>query len=397
MLINLKKNLIIKIVCFVAAALLWGYVASSQSMVAKFPGDLTIKSINVPAGLTPIIDDKTVAIKIMAKQGIWQKLSPDNFSAYIDLAGLKEGTNEVEVVVTSKQSTVSVVSKTPDKIMVTMEKTISKEVPLKGKIEGSVAEGMVVDRIVLNPSTVTVTGSKQVLDTILEIVVPVTADGESASFVKKAVVALDSSVGLNASVDPTETQASVVLTKGANVKTVGITANTSGIVRTNYYISGIQVTPETIDISGPKDLIDGIKVLETQPISVSDLAADTSFDVGLVLPSGVTLYNVSSSKVHVEMQISLAEAFREFEVSLFQYTGSSLYTHTPNTVKIRVRGPLSTINALTGAEFSVSVNPDGRAAINGDITYPIAPVDIKTTADVTVSSVTPTQIIFRAK
>jgi YbbR domain-containing protein len=397
MLSIIKRNLLIKILCFAAAALLWGYVASSQSMVAKFPGSLTIMAINAPSGLTPIIDDKTVDIKIMAKQGIWQKLSPDNFSAYVDLAGLKEGTNEVNVVVTSKQSTVSVVSKTPDKIMVTMEKTISKEVPLKGKIEGSVAEGMIVDKITLNPSTVTVTGSKQVLDTILEIIVPVLADGESVSFVKKAAVTLDSSIGMNATVDPTETQANVVLAKGANVKTVGITANTSGIVRTNYYISGIQVSPETIDISGPKDVINSIKVLETQPISVNDLATDTTVDIGLVLPSGVTLYNASNTKVRVEMQISLAEAFREFEVSLFQYTGSSLYMHTPNTVKIRVRGPLSTINALTGAEFAVSVNPDGRAAINGDITYPIAPVDIKTIADVTVSSVTPTQVIFRAK
>jgi len=397
MLTIIKRNLLVKILCFVAAALLWGYVASSQSMVAKFPGDLTIKAINVPAGLTPIIDDKTVQIKIMAKQGIWQKLSPDNFSAYVDLAGLKEGTNTVDVVVTSKQSTVSVVSKTPDKVMVTMEKTISKEVPLKGKIDGDLAEGMVVDKITLNPNMVTVTGSKQVLDTILEITVPVKADGEVVSFVKKAAVTLDSAAGSNFTLDPVETEATVTLAKGANIKTVGITANTSGVVRTNYYISGIQITPDTIDISGPKDVIDKIKVLETQPIDVSDLAADTAIDVGLVLPSGVTLYNASSTKVHVTMQISLAEAFREFDVSLFQYTGSSLYTHAPDTIKIRVRGPLSTINALNGSEFAVIVNPDNRAAINGEITYPIAPTDIKTPADVTVSSVTPTQVVFRAK
>ena len=130
---------------------------------------------------------------------------------------------------------------------------------------------------------------------------------------------------------------------------------------------------------------------------MTDLAADTTIDVGLILPSGVALYNASSTKVHVAMQISLAEAFREFDVSLFQYTGSSLYTHTPDTVKIRVRGPLSSINALTGSEFAVIVNPDNRAAINGEITYPIAPTDIKTPTDVTVSGVTPTQVVFRAK
>jgi YbbR domain-containing protein len=397
MLAIIKRNLLIKILCFVAAALLWGYVASSQSMVAKFPGDLTIKTINVPAGLTPIMDEKTVQIKIMAKQGIWQKLSPDNFSAYVDLAGLKEGTNEVDVAVTSKQSTVSVVSKTPDKVMVTMEKTISKEVPLKGKIDGNLAEGMIVDKITLNPDTVTVTGSKQILDTILEITVPVKADGESVSFVKKVAVTLDSGISSNVTVDPVETEATVTLAKGANIKTVGITANTTGVVRTNYYISGIQVTPDTIDISGPKDIIANIKVLQTQPIDVTDQAADTTADIGLILPSGVTLYNASGTKVHVSMQISLVEAFREFDVSLFQFTGSSLYTHTPDAIKVRVRGPLSTINALTGAEFAVIVNPDNRASTNGEITYPIAPTDIKTPADVTVSSVTPTQVIFKAK
>ncbi|MEI7792149.1 MAG: CdaR family protein [Candidatus Berkelbacteria bacterium] len=394
---HFKKNLLIKILCLVGATLLWGYVASSQSMVANFPGNLTIETINVPSGLTPILGSKTVEIKIMAKQGIWQKLAPSNFSAYVDLKGLKEGTNEIDVIVTSKQSTVSVISKSPEKIMVTLEKTISKEVPLKGKIDGNLAEGMIVDKIALNPNTVTVTGSKQVLDTILEITVPVKADGEAASFVKKAAVALDSNAGSNAILDPVETEATVTLAKGANIKTVGITADTSGVVRTNYYISGIQVTPDTIDISGPKDVIDKIKVLETQPISVSDLAADTATDVGLVLPSGVTLYNAANTKVHVTVQISLAEAFREFDVTLFQFLGSSLYTYTPTSVKIRVRGPLSAINALTGADFSVLVNPETRPSVNGDITYSLAPVDIKAPADVIVTSVTPTQIVFRAK
>lgn len=394
---HLKKNLFIKILCLVGATLLWGYVASSQSMVAKFPGNLTIQTINVPAGLTPIIGSKTVEIKIMAKQGIWQKLSPDNFSAYVDLKGLKEGTNEIDVTVTSKQSTVSVVSKTPEKIMVTLEKTISKEVPLKGKIDGDIAEGMLVDRISLVPSTATITGSKQALDTIVELLVLVPADGETASFTKKVAVKLDSTVGANASVDPVEAQASVVLAKGANIKTVGIRANTTGVVKSNYYISGVQVSPDTIDISGPNDSLANIKVVDTLPINTTDLSADAVFDVGLALPSGVTIYGSSSSKVRVSLQISMAEAFREFDITLFQFLGSSLYTYSPSTVKIRCRGPLSAINSLTGADFAVLVNPETRPIIGGEITYPIAPVDIKAPADIVVTSVTPTQIIFRAK
>jgi YbbR domain-containing protein len=397
MFLHFKKNLLIKILCLVGATLLWGYVASSQSMVANFPGNLTIETINVPAGLTPIVGSKTVEIKIMAKQGIWQKLSPDNFSAYVDLKDLKEGTNEIDVTVTSKQSTVSIVSKSPDKIMVTLEKTISKEVPLKGKIDGSVAEGMLVDRISLAPATATITGSKQALDAIVELEVLVPADGETASFSKKVAVKLDSSPGANASVDPVEAQASVVLTKGANIKTIGVLPHTTGVVKTNYYISGIQVSPDTIDISGPKDVISSMKVVDTLPIDMTGLSADAVFDVGLALPAGVTIYGSGSNKVQVTLQISLAEAFREFDVSFFQFLGSSLYTYAPTSVKVRCRGPLSAINSLTGADFAVLVNPETRPLVNGEITYPIAPMDIKAPADIIVASVTPTQITFRAK
>ena len=191
---NFSNNLSIKLFCFFAALFLWIIVAAGQSTVGKFPNSLKIKSINAAAGMVAIYDLKTVEVKIMAEPSVWKQLSTESFSAYVDLSGLSTGTHEVSVNVVSSVPGVQIVEKSPDRILISLEQIITKEVNINKRVEGSAAEGLVAGTIELNSEKVQARGAKSVIDNLTEASVIISLNGETEDFKKTVeIIALDES------------------------------------------------------------------------------------------------------------------------------------------------------------------------------------------------------------
>lgn len=390
------KNIAAKIICVFAAIVLWIYVASGQSSVGKFPGDIQITAKNVPSGLVAIYDDKTVQVQIMAEQKVWKQLSADSFSAYVDLNGLSTGTYELSVNVASSVEGVQIISKTPDKIFVRLEKIVSKKVSVSPRTEGSAGEGLVAGNIELVPNNVDVSGPSSIVNNLAEAIAPIRLNGETADIEKNIPVTAYSDDGKEVkdlTFTPSEVKAKIPIVKASNNKTVGIKALTSGAPKDGFYVSKISIVPATVDVTGPISLLSSINYIETAKIDINNTSSNFEKEVALTIPDGVGLQKGQLSRVKVLIALSENSITRSISpqvVAVNLNSGLRLASYSPTEIKVMVSGPQSQINSLTSNDLKIKVNAAGRVA--GNFNYDISLGSVELPAGLSAVSVLPSSI-----
>ncbi|MCL5410832.1 MAG: CdaR family protein [Patescibacteria group bacterium] len=395
----ITKNFGIKLFCLFAAGLLWVYIAAGQNSVGKFPGSIKIRAINVPSGLVASYDAKTVDIKVMADPLIWRKLSAETFSAYVDLSAHSEGTYELDVNVVSSIPGVQIVEKNPDKIFVSLEPIISKEVNINKKIEGNAADGLVAGSIDLLPTKVEAKGPKSLINNLTEATVVVKLNGETSDFTKTLTVKAFNEKGDEIEgIDfiPDEVKATIPIVKTSNNKTVGIKAKIEGSPKAGYYVSSIIINPSTVDILGPAEVLNVINFIETFAIDVTNSSSDLEKEIPLDLKSGVTLQQNSPSKVKVKIKFSRSEITREISPSITtKNLDSSLYpsTITPNQIKVIISGPIDTINNLKASDVVLALDfQDKKASQGGTYNFDLNSKSFSAPDGVSIISILPSSI-----
>lgn len=395
----LKKNLSIKIVCLVAAALLWIYIAASQNTVAKYPGSIQIKAINVPGNLVAIYDIKTVNIKIMADPSTWSKLSTDSFSAYIDLSGHTEGTYEFNVNVVSSLPGVQIIEKNPNKIIVSLEPVISKEVGINKTTEGAAAEGLVAGNIVLDPEKVVIKGPKSVINGISEVYAIIRLNGESEDFTKNiSLVALDEQGEAinNVEIIPPNVSAAVAIVKASNNKTVGVKVKTTGMPKAGYYVANISVAPNTIDITGQASTLTDIAYIETAPIDLTNQDVNIDQDVALNLKTGIALQRGSPSKVHVKITLSKNDTSKEITATIESKNlpaNYSVASYDPAQVKVICSGSADIIGSINSGDIILTLDfADKKLTDGARVSFEFSSANFKVPNGVAIVSILPSII-----
>lgn len=346
----LFENLAVKIICLFSATILWVYLAASQSTIARFPGNIPIIANNTPSGLVAIYDQKSVEIKVMAEPDAWQNLSIDSFSANIDLAGFTEGTFEVPVNVVSKNRGVTIVEKTPAKIIVTLEPLASKEVTVSSRLKGEASLGLVAGKISFNPNEVTIRGAKSIVESISEVYALIELTGEDTDFMRKISLFVDDEKTTGyIEITPNEVMADVAIIKGSNIRTAGIKPNISGKLKDNYQIEKISVNPTVVEITGTYENISTITQIETIKIDISGLESSFEKEVSLVLPSGIALLDSKFQKVLVKIDVVPITTSKDFVVSKFSYQNidqSKIKSKNFKEISVTLKGPITSINTI---------------------------------------------------
>lgn len=392
------KNIGIKIFCIILATALWIYIAVGQNTIAKYPGSISIKAINVPSGLVAIYDTKTVDIKIMAEPAVWSKLSSDSFSAYIDLSGHNEGTYELPVNVVSSTSGVDIVEKSPNKIIVSLETVITKEIPISNKIEGSAAEGLVAGNIDLKPTITMIRGPKSIVNNITEATALIKLNGESEKFTKKIALSALDEQGENidtVTFDPAEVTATVAVVKASNNKTVGVKVKTTGSPKTGYFVSNITVLPNTIDITGSASLLADITYVETGAIDITNQSTDIEKDVVLSVKNGLALQVGSPAKVHVKITFAKNAVTKDIIATILPInldTNYQVTTYNPSQITVICSGSLDIISSLKSSDIVLNLDFSGKSLSGSTINFNLTSGNIKTPAGIDIISIVPSSI-----
>ena len=103
--------------------------------------------------------------------------------------------------------------------------------------------------------------------------------------------------GNEVSFNPQQVTVHVSISSETNQVSLPVDYTLSGQVAPGYELTAAQVTPQTVTVTGPPDIVDGLSAVDTQPIDISGISRDTTYQVRLNLPGGVSSSVASVSVV----------------------------------------------------------------------------------------------------
>jgi YbbR domain-containing protein len=104
-------------------------------------------------------------------------------------------------------------------------------------------------------------------------------------------------VGINR----TNVSVSIAISADVTQRLVAIIPRTEGTAPPGHYLAAFTVSPLTIEVTGPQDLLNGLDSLSTSPVFLNGIFGTDTQSVSLVLPAGVT---AAASKVTVTIDIA---------------------------------------------------------------------------------------------
>lgn len=286
MLKNDKFNLVIALLLAIG---LWAYVVGMENPEKDIQiKDVPISFVNAEMleadGLTILsVSDKTVNVVVSGHRSDIKDVKKDDIKITADLDGYKEGEHTVRLQI-GRINNVEIESK--QKITIVVDQLISQEKPVSVSMAGDVQDEAEPYIMQVHPLTVTVTGAKTLVDSVVKVDAPLD--------IEKVGLALKSfTVALKPVNAAGETVEKVMLNTGSvSVSAVNLSKKTVPlevpIVGQNLGDAQRLLTvPKTITIKGLGTQLSEIQKITAETIDISNIYEDVEIDVIPILPEGV--------------------------------------------------------------------------------------------------------------
>ena len=391
---DIKKNYKTLILAFVIAVIFWMVVS-----IQVFPtSETNIKDIPIETQLTDymtqnnlqIVSDITESanIRIEGKRYDISGLNPSDFIANVDLTSVRSaGTYTLPISITSKTDKEYTLLETePLNITLVVDEIITKEFPLEGTAPDiSLPDGFYADQITASPETISVTGSRSVLDNITKIEAKSTFHGEIAeSHQTGADIIIYGENGakiINDDLKLSTDSVSVnirILKQNELPRKIPITTYPG-----NFDIDSLQyeIQPSTITVAAPDESIDNLSELVIGTIDLADITLGRNTYIPIVLPEGYK--NLSgNNNARIEWKTSnygmLDFAVRGTNITVTNIPDNYDVSLITSQLALTVVGPSGIITNISESDISVTINLLGVALREGTQDVPVS-VTIKGT------------------
>ena len=297
-----QHNLPVKIAALIVAVVLWLYVMNDQNPAIDggFPVPVTIE--NAPEGYQLSSDTDKVTIRVRGPRSLFVSADASDFHARVNLADFAEG-ERAYTVEASVPYGFELVSISPDKMTINLDRMIEKTLKASLTIGGAPASGYTVDKVIQADEAVTVQGPRSLVDQVVHVVGHINLSGQSSDDIAQvSFIALntDGREVVGVTLVPSSTEVTVKLARGLTRKVVEVQSHPRSDLAPNLKLEGVTVTPARIEIAGAEDVISKISVIGTEEFSLADVRATEKREVRLQLPEGVTVTNP-----HVTVEIKV--------------------------------------------------------------------------------------------
>lgn len=144
----------------------------------------------------------------------------------------------------------------------------------------------------------------------------------------------------------------------------------------DHLIEAVDIEPEVVEIVGPRVVVEPLREIETAPIDVSGITADTVIDVDLDLPRSVRLVDPGVQPT-AEIRVVRRDTTRVYRAAVVVQGGGDVWAVSPSTLTIELRGPSSALEQIEdhevvavvrapeslGARFQASWDPAGQGSL----------------------------------
>jgi YbbR domain-containing protein len=368
--VSLRHNWGLGILSVVLAASFWIYVTDREDpeRTARVPGWVPITAVNLPPDqAVASISQNVVAVSARAPQSVLEKLVADDFRATVDLSEMTAQEAEVTISVESDVSRAEVVDFSPSAIRVTLEPLGSRTVPVRAQEFGGLPRGFSLGAIEVDIEEAVVTGPDRLVEDVAVAQADVDLSDANASFEQRVSLEARSASGApiqNVDVTPESAVVRVEVIQMEFAASFVVVPDVSGEPADGYNVTGIEVDPPFVTISGPAEAFRSIDRLEgvmTESIPIDDATDPVVRTVALRLPQGAS---AEPAGVTVRISISPAEGTFSFSVvPRFSNVGSGLVaTLQQPTVGVALAGTVPDLSAIDLADIVATLDLEGLEA-----------------------------------
>lgn len=406
------KNMALKVIAFVFAMLLWGYVLTDQkplrekdvpNVATSFDGEaeLIAQGFCVRGDRGEILQDVTVKVRTQITN--YAYVTPSSIVASISLRNISEAREydlPIQATVTSALGVVQ--SITPATVKVEIDKLVTKTVPITTTFSGELPEGYWADMDALTTtSRLDITGPKTDISTIThgECVVDLSEKTGTiystfdVTFYDKSnnIVSSDIIIGTL----PTSTVRLPIYP----VKNVPVDVESSLVgadnLAANHEIIKAVSTPETVRLVADQATLDKIDTIALEPIGINGLDSTMTVTGTLIVPDGVRLLDSTTVSVLLEVrEMVITQTFEQLEIQVHgRQSGGKVSLNIPAGDLI-VEGRYSLVSMLSRSDVQLFVDVTGLTP--GVYKLPVsvlvrdakATIELTTTLSVTEVTVT---------
>ena len=377
----MRKNKFVSILLSVAVAMgLWLYVITFVSP----DSDETISGIPVVfEGETVLREERgmmitsdqnmTVSLHLSGNRSDLAKLDKSNITIKVDLTkiydpGEHELTYSYSFPGDVPSSAITVESKNPSTIRLTVEERIKKEVPVNVTYIGSVPEGYLTDteNAVLDYPVINILGPSSVINQIDHARIDVELNDRTESISESFRYTLcdkdDNPVDVaQVTTDTAEVRLDLKIQRWVELK-LELTVNYGGGASAST--SFVDIVPETIKVSGSETVLETLGgKLHLGTVNLAEINEDTEMTFAIVLPEGVTnLTGVTDAAVGISF---IGLGTREYTVSNIRAINvpeGMACDLMAEVIKITLRGPVNLLNSLMEEDNTLIVDCSGKEA-----------------------------------
>ena len=363
---KLLNNLSLKILSAVCAIIIWiiivnVYDPSTSVTVSGVEVQLVnTESLTEKEYAYDVVDGSKISVYISGPRSIVTDIKAKDIVATADLSNVTVFSDYVDIDVKVVKdgvsaSSIEIAPKTTA-IRLKIENRVTKTFNIDTELVGTPADGYVIGGQQISPSSVKVTGTSSVVDSISSVNVSYDVSGATMNISDAAPIKIYDSQGTEIVDDRIELSKTAVDIK-VNVlmtKTVPVTYKTKGTPADGYGVSGIDQAVTEAVIAGTEDALRDVNSIDVpdSAIDVSGLNADKIFHVRLssYLPGNITV--MSEGVVNVTVRIYPVSE-REISVPVTGIVlsnlpqGYNISFGDVTAVNITVTGEQSVLTALT--------------------------------------------------
>lgn len=167
-----NQDTIKKIFSLILSILLWFFIITEIDPVitkdfTNVEVELRNQSTMREAGMELLkSDDYTTNIVVSGNRSAIIGLKEEDISAYVDLGEVQPGSQRLPIHFRLSDENLKIKKSNPSAITISVDEMVSMKKPVTVTAKGNPADGMVLDRIIVNQDEVTVKGPKKSVDKV---------------------------------------------------------------------------------------------------------------------------------------------------------------------------------------------------------------------------------------
>ncbi|MDQ6694288.1 MAG: CdaR family protein [Chloroflexota bacterium] len=351
------------------AVLLWFYVVNLENPVQTS----TFKALPLDVrgganGLRVVNSLPIVDAEVQAPASTINTLRSTDVRPYVDLSGLGPGEHVLPVhadIAVVQPGGVSV-NLSPATVSLQLEVPSSHTYPVTVKMNGTPAIGYGVEPAQVEPAQVKVIGSKEAVDQVNRVLVPVDVDEKAGTQRAVATPVAQDAAGNEVKgviFDPPTVQIVVPIKLLLNYKAVPVRVPIVGQPGAGYRVSAIAVDPTNVTICCSPNLQDTLQFLDTRPVAITGATYSVITTTELLLPPGIALYPGQAKTVSVTVNVEPLVTTLQLSVAPTAngLAPGSTAVISPNKLDVILAGTFDQLQSLKPTDVQAYVDVQGKS------------------------------------